>query len=306
MPAPLQLEGKIPLGEVRGRIDHLAIDLSRRRLFVAELENDTVGVVDLDERKVRHRITGVKKPQGVGYLPSSDTLFVANAGDGAVLLFRGESYSAVGRIDLGDDADNIRVDAGANRIFVGYGNGAVAVIDPATNAKSADMPLPVHPESFQLARSDRHIFVNLPRARSIAVFDRSTGKQTANWTIASDSHFPMALDESSGQVLVVSRNPAQLIALSMRDGSAVATVDACGDADDLFLDVKRRRIYISCGDGNLDVLEAIGNSYRRVARVPTIAGARTALFVPEIDRLFVAARANPGEPAAIWVFRPTP
>src|SRR5215475_11325654 len=175
MPAPLQLEGKIPLGEVRGRIDHLAIDLSRRRLFVAELENDTVGVVDLDERKVRHRITGVKKPQGVGYLPSSDTLFVANAGDGAVLLFRGESYSAVGRIDLGDDADNIRVDAGANRIFVGYGNGAVAVIDPATNAKSADMPLPVHPESFQLARSDRHIFVNVPKARGIAVLDRSTG-----------------------------------------------------------------------------------------------------------------------------------
>jgi hypothetical protein len=116
----------------------------------------------------------------------------------------------------------------------------------------------------------------------------------------------MALDEESGRILVGSRNPAQVIAFSMRDGSIVATVDACGDADDLFFDAKRRRVYISCGDGYLDVLEVEGNSYRRAARVSTISGARTSLFVPEIDRLFVAARANPGEPAAVWMFRPTP
>jgi YVTN family beta-propeller protein len=71
---PLQFEGKIALGDVRGRIDHMAIDLPRRRLFVAELGNDTVGVVDLTERKVLHVISGLKEPQGVGYVSSSDTL----------------------------------------------------------------------------------------------------------------------------------------------------------------------------------------------------------------------------------------
>jgi hypothetical protein len=48
---PLQLEAKIPLGDVRGRIDHMAIDLSRQRLFVAELGNDSVGIVDLRSRR---------------------------------------------------------------------------------------------------------------------------------------------------------------------------------------------------------------------------------------------------------------
>src|SRR6266566_6250088 len=61
------LERKIPLGEVRGRIDHLAVDLGRNRLFVAELENDTVAVIDLDANKVIEVISGLKKPQGVGY-----------------------------------------------------------------------------------------------------------------------------------------------------------------------------------------------------------------------------------------------
>src|SRR5436190_21254572 len=114
----LQVETKIPLGDVKGRIDHMAIDLLRRRLFVAELGNGTVGVVDLNEQTVQHVIAGLKEPSGIGYVPSSDTLFVANAGDGSVLLFRGAEYAAAGRIDLGDDADNIRVDSASNRVFV--------------------------------------------------------------------------------------------------------------------------------------------------------------------------------------------
>src|SRR6266545_3076588 len=115
---PLQLEAKIPLGDVNGRIDHMAVDLARQRLFVAELGNDSVGVIDPKDRKVVHTITGLKEPQGVGYVPSTDTLYVANAGDGSVRLFQGTDYAAAGQIDLGDDADNIRVDSAANRVFV--------------------------------------------------------------------------------------------------------------------------------------------------------------------------------------------
>ena len=260
----------------------------------------------MNEQKVQHVITGLKEPQGIGYVPSSDTLFVANAGDGSVLLFRGAEYAAAGRIDLGDDADNIRVDSASNRVFVGYGSGALAVIDPATNGKIADIPLQAHPESFQLARSDRRIFVNVPKAREIAVVDRFAGKQTVSWPIDNGSNFPMALDESSGRVFVGFRNPPQLGVFSVRDGSAIAAVGACGDTDDLFFDANRQRVYLSCGDGYVDVFEAQGDAYRRLAHIPTISGARTALFVPELDRLFVAARANPGEPAALWVFRPIP
>ena len=301
---PLQLEGKIPLGEVSGRIDHMAIDLPRRRLFVAELGNDSVAVVDVNERKVQHVITGLKQPQGLGYVPTSDTLFVANAGDGSVRLFSGADYAAAGRLDLGEDADNIRVDAASNRVFVGYGNGGLAEIDPATKGKILDLPLPAHPEGFQLARSVRRIFVNVPKARMIAVIDRFAGKQSASWPIDNESFFPMALDEQSKRILIAFRNPARLAVFSMEDGSNIANVDACGDSDDVFVDAKRRRAYVICGDGYVDVFEA--DAYRRLAHIPTIAGARTALFVPEIDRLFVAARINPGEPAAIWIFRPTP
>src|SRR6266481_3624043 len=139
--APLQLEAKILLGDVRGRIDHMAVDLKRQRLFVAELGIDSVGIVDLANRKVIGRIPGLKEPQGVGYEPSTDMLYVANAGDGSVRLFDGNDYKPVGRIELGSDADNIRIETSAKRIVIGYGSGALAIIAPPARSTVGPIPL---------------------------------------------------------------------------------------------------------------------------------------------------------------------
>jgi YVTN family beta-propeller protein len=305
--APLQLEAKIPLGDVRGRIDHMAVDLKRQRLFVAELGNDSVGIVDLANRKVIGRIPGLKEPQGVGYEPSTDMLYIANAGDGSVRLFEGSDYKSAGRIELGSDADNIRFDAAAKRIVVGYGSGALAIIDPSTRMKIGDIPLKAHPESFQIDPDTSQIFVNVPDDHGIAVVDRGSQKQIGKWpTPDRGANFPMALDPIRREVLVIFRAPAELGVFSMTAGKLVASTETCGDADDLFVDAKRGRVYVSCGAGLLDVFEPKGEAYRRVARIPTISGARTSFFVPELDRLLVAARATIREPAAIWIFRPTP
>jgi YVTN family beta-propeller protein len=305
--APLQLEAKIPLGNVRGRIDHMAVDLKRQRLFVAELGNDTVGVVDLANRKLLQTIAGLREPQGVGYEPSTDTLYVANAGDGSVRLFEGNEYKPKGRIELGSDADNVRIDAAANRIFVGYGSGALAVIDPASRSKVGDVTVKAHPEGFQIDHDTGQIFINVPDAHGIAVVDRASQKQTGKWPIPDHgANFPMALDPIRRQVLVIFRAPAELGVFSMTGGKLIATAETCGDADDLFIDTKRGRVYVSCGAGSVDVFEAKGATYRRIARIPTVSGARTSLFVPELDRLLVAVRTSTAEPAAIWVFRPTP
>lgn len=194
-PAPFVLEAKIPLGDVKGRIDHFAIDLERQRLFVAELGNDSVGVIDLKSRQVLRRIAGLKEPQGVGYVASTDTLYVANARDGSVRFFQGADLTPNGGIDLGDDADNIRVDTKRNRVVIGHGSGALAIIDPMSRKKIADIPLRAHPESFQLDETGAKIFVNVPDSRQIAVVDIAAAKQTS--TLSPDgerSNFPMAAD----------------------------------------------------------------------------------------------------------------
>jgi DNA-binding beta-propeller fold protein YncE len=300
---PLALETKIPLGEVSGRIDHLGIDVKRQRLFVAELGNDSLGVVELASGKVR-TIAGFSEPQGVAYVASADSVYVANGGDGSVRALRGDNLAPIGRIKLGDDADNVRVDASRNHVLVGYGNGAIAVIDPQSRTKIADIRLKGHPESFRLDPAGARIFINVPDARAIEVVDLAAGTSRSLPTPGAGSNFPMAIDADVHRVLVVFRSPPVLMALSTEDGRVVAKTATCGDADDAFADAKRHRVYLSCGEGVVDVFAADAAGYRRIARVPTVSGARTSLFVPELDRLFVAVRARSNEPAAIWVFRP--
>jgi hypothetical protein len=305
-PDPLRLEGKVPLGNVRGRIDHMAVDLVHHRLFVAELGNDSVGVIDLDAQKILHRLSNLKEPQGVAYVESNDSLYVANGGDGSVRVFHGTGYAPAGRIDLGSDADNLRIDLPGSRLLVGYGNGAIGTIDLRGNNKTESFPLNAHPESFQVDAETRQIFVNLPNKRSIAVIDAVTGQQRASWSMRYGGNFPMTLDHERQRVLVVFRSPPKFAAFNWQTGDVVTEVDTCGDADDLFLDAKRKLIYITCGTGFIDVLRADDSKYSRLTRIPTVVGARTGIFVPDMDRLFLGVRAQAGEPPSIWIYRVTP
>ena len=300
----LTREAKIPLGEVRGRIDHLAVDLARQRLFVAELGNGSLGVVDLARGAVLKRIGGLAEPQGVAYLPATDTVYLASGGDGSLRRFAGDDFAPLGVTQLGEDADNVRVDARDGRIVVGYGDGALALVNPGSGEVTGTIPLEGHPESFQLEAGGSRVFVNVPTARQVAVVDLDAARQVAAWRVEGQANFPMALDEAHGRLLVVDRTPPELLVLDTDRGELVTRLPTCGDADDVFLDAKRGRIYVSCGEGLLAVLQWSRGTYQEVARIPTISGARTALFVPELDRLFLAVRASENEPAAIWIFRP--
>jgi hypothetical protein len=303
----LVLERTIPLDGVAGRIDHLAIDSGRQRLLVAELGNGSVDLIDLPSGKAVRRITGLKEPQGVAWLSGPDLIAVASAGDGTLRLFKGDG-SPAGVVALGDDADNIRVDPLTGHAIVGYGQGGLAVIDAVAGRKIADIRLPAHPEGFQLRPRDRRIFVNVPDARQIAVIDLDSAWQVATWRVpGAAANFPMAVDDAGDLVVVVFRRPPRLVLLDANGGSTKAVLPTCGDADDLFFDPMRRRIYVSCGAGTVDIFQDGADGYRHAAAIDTAPGARTALFVPALDRLFVAARASAsGSPASILVFRPGP
>jgi DNA-binding beta-propeller fold protein YncE len=305
--APLSLEAKIPLGAVKGRIDHMAIDPRHQLLFVAELGNDSVAVVDLAERDVAHRIGDLSEPQGVAYHAATGTLYVANAGDGSLRLFQAFDFTPLGRIDLGSDADNIRTDRWRDRLVVGHGKGALAVIDPASRRKVGEMPLDGHPESFQFDETGSRIFVNVPAAGEITVLNAITGsKVTLFESGGARANFAMAVDADQHRLIVAFRTPPRLGIFDTSTGMRRASLETCHDADDVFVDARRHRVYVSCGEGVIDVFGEDGGGYVRIARIPTVAGARTSLFVPTADRLYVAVRATPPEPAAIWVFRPSP
>lgn len=300
----LRLVQTIQLPNVSGRIDHMDIDVNGQRLFVAELENNSLDVLDLKEGKRIHSINGLNEPQGVVFIPDVNKIVIANGGDGTVQIFDSETYSLVKTISLSSDADNVRYEPSQKLVYVGYGNGGIAIIDPVKGELIDSIKLDGHPESFQISGElQPRIFVNVPESNAIEVIDSQNRTVVTKWTNnGSSGNYPMALDEDSHRLFVVYREPSELHVIDTGSGRVIANLAVSGDPDDIFYDAKNKQIYVSEGQGFIDIISEQGDNYHEIAKISTENGARTSLFVPQLDRFYVAIPDYSGDGAKIQVF----
>jgi len=302
----LKLEKEITLPGVKGRIDHIDIDVEGQIAYVAALGNNTVEVVDLKKGVVLHSVTGLSEPQGVAYISKHHELFVANGGTGECLFYNTVTFQKTGSIKYDDDADDVRYDELTDKIYVGYGGGGIGIIDAATHKQRVNIKLPAHPESFQLDSKDGKIWVNLPGAGSIGVIDIKQGKLIDQWKrVLPRSNFPMAYDAAQHRVMVGFRIPATLKVLDSRSGKELFSSVMVGDVDDFYWDDKTKQILVSGGDGSVNIFRQTGATYKQLADIKTRNGARTSLFIPELRLFLLAARASGDRPAALLIYRLT-
>ena len=306
-PIPAQsllLERSIELPDVRGRLDHLAMDLEGNRLFVAALGAGSLEVIDLVGDKRVARIERLGEPQGVAYLAGSHRLVVASGSSGRVDAYDAIGSAAAASLLHVEDADNLRFDAAANHLFLGYGR-ALAQVDPRTLQATRQWTLAGHPEAFVVEPTGHYVYVNVPTASQIAVVNRRSDRLAATWPVTGASaNFAMAIDASSGRLFVATRRPPLLLAYDTGSGKRVSELPICGDTDDLFFDSARKQLYAICGEGKVAVIrQRDPDRYEVIEEVTTAPGARTGLFAPDRSTLFVAAPARIAGAAAVRIYR---
>jgi DNA-binding beta-propeller fold protein YncE len=225
----------------------------------------------------------------------SGRVIVASGGDGTARAFDAATLEERVKADVGDDADNARPSADGASVLVGYGAGALAVLDAVTLRKTADVKLSGHPESFQVDPGSHRAFVNIPGGiigggGEVAVVDLSSQKVSSTWPLKeAGRNFPMALDTDHKRLFVGCRRPARLLVLDTESGRVIASPECVGDADDIYVDPKTGRIFVIGGDGAIDTFETKDQqAYTRTASVKTVSGARTGLLVPQRRALYVA------------------
>jgi DNA-binding beta-propeller fold protein YncE len=301
---PLVFVKTIELPQVEGRIDHLSVDIRNGRLFVAALGNNTVEVLDLHAGVHLRSLKGFHEPQGIALPPDGTIVAVANGQGGSVQVIDRTGFQTTKTVSIGDDADNVRYDAPTKRLYVGYGSGAVATIDAQTGDRLGEVKLAGHPESFQLETNGPRLYVNVPSAGHIAVIDRHAMKPIATWPVTeAGANYPMALDEAGHRLFIGCRRPAKVLVYDTVAGKRTVSADVVGDTDDLFYDSRHNRLYVSGGDGAIDVFDA-GQTDRltRIAHVVTASGARTSLFVPDQGRLYLAVPHRGSQKAEVRVY----
>jgi DNA-binding beta-propeller fold protein YncE len=298
----LILKQEIVLPNVEGRIDHMDADTKKQVVFMSALGNNSVEIVDIKNGKHLFSIKKLSEPQGVIFIPQTNELMVANGGNGRCQFYDTETFQLKGMIELGSDADDIRYDSTNKKIYVGYGSGGIAVIDPLKYQKTADIKLPEHPEGFQIDYGLKKLFVNVPDAKQIDVIDLNSAKVIANWKTEYNANFPMAIDESTHIIFVGYRHPARLVAIDENTGKTIAVSDLIGDSDDLYYDQRSKKIYASGGSGAINIYKFENSGLKQIASIETRSGARTSLFIPALNTFILAERAGGNEPARLSVF----
>lgn len=315
--APLKQVEKIPMPGVQGRLDHSVVDLKGHRLFVAALgdNQNTVEVLDLKANKRIFSIPGQSKPQGVFYSPNFNKLFVANGTDGTCKIFGGSDYKSIDSLAVGADADHVGYDPTTKFLYVGTGDaksGVLSIVDTRTNKHVADIKTDARPGGIKFDPSSSRIFVTLAGATNLGVVDRKKREQVATWPVTGvQGNVSLALDAKHHRLFAGSRNPPMVTVFDTTSGKQVSQVEGVGGIDDLWYDAAHQRIYASGGRGTdvgfVYVYQQKGSDhYELTAKVPTAASAGTSLWVPELNRLFVAAPASEKEDAAVLVFEPQP
>jgi DNA-binding beta-propeller fold protein YncE len=264
-------------------------------------------VVSLPEGKVLHSIKGLDEPQGVCYIPQTKEIFVANGGTGDCYFYSAGNYKKIATVHLSSDADDVRYDSTAQKIYVAYGSGGIAIIDAKSHDEVGNIKLPPHPEGFQIDKRNGFIYVNLPKSGVIGVVATSKLKLinelNKNYR---QGNFPMALDSVEGKLFIGYRHPATLVVMDTKSGKRVAVLELTNDTDDLFYDEKNNRVYASCGGGYVNIfkLQDAGH-YKQIAAVPTRKGARTSLLIPELKVFLVCEPSVISHEADLIVYRIT-
>ena len=291
----LQLKKIISLPGVKGRIDHLDINLKDQIVYIAALGSNAVEVVDLNAGKVLHSIQGLDEPQGIAYIPQSHEIFIANGGNGDCYFYNANTFEKIAAIHLKSDADDVRYDSIDKKIYVGYGRGGIAIIDADSHKQTGDIKLPDHPEGFQVDTKNNLLYVNLPGPSLISVIDLKKMKMVRD--ISKDyrsGNFPMAIDSSGNRLFIGYRHPGKFVVFDTQTGNKLNVSELTNDSDDLFYDEETKRVYVSCGGGytNLGYINIFqlqsGNKYLQIANIPTRNSARTSLLVPQLNLFLVA------------------
>jgi len=313
---PLRLIQTIPMPNVKGRIDHMDVDVKGKRLFVAGLENGSVEVVDLQAGKWLKSIPGFKKTQGISYVPSLNKLFVASGDDGMVRVFRGDTLDLLDSIKLDLGPNRVAYDPHTQLLYVGYGGkdagkdyGEIGIIDAKTDKHLGDVKVEAHPSELLLDESGKTLFVFVSVASVVQVIDTKKREVVSTWPTSSKRNGDGALDEKNQRLLIGTRTPPQMVAMDSQTGKEVTTLPTVEGMDGVYFDPRLKRIYIS-GGRDYDVgyifvyLQKDADHYETIGKIPTKSGAGTSFWSSELNRYYVAAPAHDSDEAAILVFEP--
>jgi len=251
----LKLVNTIVLQNISGRLGHMAYNEKQGVVYLAALSNNTMEVVDLQNKKTIRSVKSLRQPVDVEYVSHVDLVFVACLGDGLCRAFNTNTFKEETSFRFDNNVSLVRYSPAFQMLYIGYGEGAIALIDANTIKYKTTIKLPVHPEAMVIDENAAQMFVNLPKSREIGVIDLKTNTHPRSFSMDNIAdNYPVAYDKINKRQFIGCRKPAKLVVVNSENGNRIADVDIEGNVNVLYYDEARKQIYATCGDGYLHVI----------------------------------------------------
>jgi DNA-binding beta-propeller fold protein YncE len=314
--APLKQIQSIPLPNVEGYFDHMAVDIKGQRLFVPGEHQRTIEVIDLRAGKVIHTITGFGgDPRKTLYLPETNEIWVDD-GDATCKAFSGDTYQLIKNIllsgaDLDKDSrkvpDNGVYDPATHLFYLGDRadglkkegvKGSVEIVDLKNGKFVGSIDVDgLNPAGFALDPGSPRMFVVMGDTSQVVVIDREKRTVIATWPITGGPEpHAVALDETHRRLFIGSRvkrshiyKPGKMVVMDADAGKVIDAIDTEGGVDEVVFDAPSKRIYYTGTTGFVEVFKQVdADHYERLGKVATGPIAKTTLLVPELKRFYAA------------------
>jgi DNA-binding beta-propeller fold protein YncE len=271
--APLALVQTIPLKGVAGKLDHLCVDAKGQRLFLANKVNNTLDIIDLKTGKLVKQIADQGKISGVDYSADLDMIYVGN-GSGVCNGFDGKEYKSVFSTPAAG-ADNVHFHSGTKTVFVAHGT-SLSELDGKTGKIKTTIELPGVSHGFRLDKKAGKVYVVVTKPSLVAVVDLKKAGVVEKFPLTlSDAGSPVAHDSKNGLLFVGCPKKPMVVVFDTKTGKELASIIIPAGIDDLHYDGKNNRLYASCDDGRLAVIERKESKYSVIAEIETPKSSRT-------------------------------
>ena len=274
----------------QGFFDYISVDTATDRVFVSR--GTHIQVVDGATGKMVGDITDTPRTHGALIVNATDRGFTTNGGDSTSTMFDLRTLAVVKQIHTGESGlDGFMYDDATNRALTidhSRPRGTIVIMDAATGAVTGTMETSGAAPEGGVSDGKGRIFINQEDRNEIDIVDDRTWKVVGSIPLAPCEHpTGIAMDRETSRIFVGCSDSS--VVVDATAGKVVARIPSGPGVDGMGWDPTEKLIYVpSGGAGDVTVVHEDGpNSYRVVATVPTMRGARTIAVNPKTHAAYV-------------------
>ncbi len=255
--------GRLPLRTVRDvrlpggttRFDYQSIDPAARRLYVAQLGDSAIAVVDLNRLRPVATIDHIADVHGVLAVPELNRVFATATGTDQLVAIDATTNHVVGRVPIGRFPDGLAYDPVDNFVLVSNENaGSETIIDAHTLATRGTVKLGDEVGNVTYDPTPRLAWVAVRTPEQLVAFDPATRRVAIRIALPGCEGVHGVYLTNAARAFVACEHNARLAVVDRTGRRLVGLVRVGADPDVLAADPINGRLYVAAESGTLTVL----------------------------------------------------